>query len=315
MRLIFLYPRYWLTWMGLSSIRSIAILPYGAQRHVGSALGYLLLRLPLSTRRVAHGNIDLCMSHLPVADRTRLLADYFQSLGMSLCEVANACWSHDRRMQRLAEVTGLHHLHAALAKGRGAILIGGNFTTVAVAARALGSVVPLNVVYTPPSNRLLLLMINQRLGRHARLIGHDDMGTVGMALRRNEAVFYAPDHHHGSDGAVMVDFFGIPAATSTATSRLARLSGAPVLTYFPERLPGVAGYRLVIGSALVHFPSDDATADAARFNTLLEAQILKIPEQYQWAVRRLEHSGPSSARQGETPAIAAEPSTSRSLHH
>ncbi len=36
----------------------------------------------------------------------------------------------------------------------------------------------------------------------------------------------------------MVPFFTSPAATNTATSRLARMTGAAVLPYFPERLPG-----------------------------------------------------------------------------
>jgi len=85
-----------------------------------------------------------------------------------------------------------------------------------------------------------------------------------------------------------VKFFGIPAATTTATSRLARISGASVLTYFPERLPGTAGYRVHIGAALEDFPGADPGQDAARFNSLLEAQILRVPEQYLWMHRRFK---------------------------
>jgi len=89
----------------------------------------------------------------------------------------------------------------------------------------------------------------------------------------------------------MVDFFGIPAATTTATTRLARISGAAVLTYFPERLPGLAGYRLVIGPAFENFPGECAVADVERFNALLQAQILKVPEQYLWMHRRFKGLG------------------------
>jgi lauroyl/myristoyl acyltransferase len=52
-------------------------------------------------------------------------------------------------------VQGLEHLQAAFAKGRGAILIGGHFTTIEIATRILGTVVPLNVVYRPTKNALL----------------------------------------------------------------------------------------------------------------------------------------------------------------
>ena len=86
----------------------------------------------------------------------------------------------------------------------------------------------------------------------------------------------------------MVPFFGTPAATTTSTSRLARMTGAAVLTYFPERLPDGTGYRVLIGPELEDFPSDDPVADTARFGALLEAQIRHHPEQYLWIHRRFK---------------------------
>jgi KDO2-lipid IV(A) lauroyltransferase len=61
-----------------------------------------------------------------------------------------------------------------------------------------------------------------------------------------------------------------------------------VLTYFPERLPGNAGYRVVIGAALEDFPGTDIVRDVERFNRLLEAQIRRVPEQYLWVHRRFK---------------------------
>jgi KDO2-lipid IV(A) lauroyltransferase len=108
------------------------------------------------------------------------------------------------------------------------------------------------------------------------------------ALKNNEAVWYAPDQSYRNKGAAMVKFFGIPAATTTATSRLARISGAQVLPYFPERLPGCAGYRVVIGPAFDNFPGANVIDDVERFNALLQAQILRVPEQYLWMHRRFK---------------------------
>jgi KDO2-lipid IV(A) lauroyltransferase len=86
----------------------------------------------------------------------------------------------------------------------------------------------------------------------------------------------------------MVPFFGVPAATNTATSRLARMTGAAVLPYFQERLPGSQGYRAVIYPTLDNFPSEDPAADAERFNKLIEQQIRRAPEQYLWIHRRFK---------------------------
>jgi len=288
MRLALLAPGYWPTWMGLSVLRILELLPYPAQRHAGSALGGLIRRLPLAYVRIARRNIELCMPDLSPQDRADLLDRHCRSLGMSLCETAVTWWSNDRRVNALAEVRGLEHLEAALAKGRGAIMIGGHFTTIEIATRILGTVVPLNVVYRPTKNALLSHIMFTSFSRHGKPIAHDDIRTMIRALKKNEAVWYAPDQSYRNKGAAMVKFFGLPAATTTATSRLARISGASVLTYFPERLAGNAGYRVVIGPALEDFPGVDAMGDAERFNRLLEAQIRRVPEQYLWMHRRFK---------------------------
>jgi Kdo2-lipid IVA lauroyltransferase/acyltransferase len=288
MRLALFAPRYWATWVGLSVLRTLEMLPYPAQRQVGSALGGLIRRLPLAYVRIARRNIDLCMPELSAVERGTLVDRHFQSLGMALCETANTWWSGDRRVNALAEVRGLEHLDAALAKGRGAILIGGHFTTIEIATRILGTVVPLNVVYRPTKNELLSHIMFTSFSRHGKPIAHDDIRTMVRALKKNEAVWYAPDQSYRNKGAAMVKFFGIPAATTTATSRLARISGAAVLTYFPERLPGNAGYRVLIGPALEDFPGADAIDDAERFNRLLETHVRRVPEQYLWMHRRFK---------------------------
>ena len=288
MRLELFLPKYWATWLGLSVLRAIELLPFSAQRHVGSALGRLIRRLPLAYVRIARRNLQLCMPALSPQEQADLVDRHCQSLGMGLCETANTWWSSDRRVNKLAQVLGLEHLQAALAKGRGAIMIGGHFTTIEIATRILGTVVPLNVVYRPMKNAVLSHTMLTSFSRHGKPIAHDDIRTMIRALKKNEAVWYAPDQSYRNKGAAMVNFFGIPAATTTATSRLARISGAAVLTYFPERLPGNAGYRVVIGPALEDFPGVDAICDVERFNRLLEAQIRRVPEQYLWVHRRFK---------------------------
>jgi KDO2-lipid IV(A) lauroyltransferase len=281
-------PRYWATWAGLSVLRIIEVLPFPAQLRLGVALGRLIRHLPLAYVRIARRNIQLCMPTLSPTEQAELVDRHCESLGMGLCETAITWWSTDRRVQKLAEVQGLEHLRAALAKGRGAIMIGGHFTTIEIATRVLGTVVPLNVVYRPTKNALLSHTMFTSFSRNGKPIAYDDIRTMIRALKRNEAVWYAPDQSYRNKGAAMVNFFGIPAATNTATSRLARISGAAVLTYFPERLPGGAGYRVRIGPALEDFPGVDAIGDAERFNRLLEAQIRRVPEQYLWVHRRFK---------------------------
>lgn len=287
----FFTPKYWLTWSGIGILRILELLPYAAQRFVGVCIGTLIRHLPLAYIRIARRNIELCFPRLAPIEQTALLERHCESLGIGLCEIATTWWSGNERVRKLAQVEGIAHLAAALAKGRGVILVGGHFTTIEIATRILGTVVPLNVVYRPPKNALLAHVMFRGFSRHGNPIAHDDIRSMIRALRHNEAVWYAPDQSYRNKGAVMANFFAIPAATSTATSRLARISGAAVLSYFPERLPGNAGYRVHIGPELQDYPSGNPLLDVDRFNGLLQAQILKVPEQYLWMHRRFKGLG------------------------
>src|SRR5450631_4494985 len=315
MQLEFFLPRYWATWVGVGVLRAIELLPFAAQRRVGATLGRLIRRLPLAYVRIARRNIELCMPTLSPQSRADLLDAHCQSLGVALCETADTWWSSDRRVHQLAEVQGVEHLHAALAKGRGAIMIGGHFTTIELATRILGTVVPLNVVYRPTKNELISHTMYTSFKKHGKPIPYDDIRSMIRALKNNEVVWYAPDQSYRNKGAAMVKFFGLPAATTTATTRLARISGAAVLTYFPERLPGAGGYRVVIGPPFEGYPGADPVHDVERFHALLEAQIRRIPAQYLWMHRRFkglaadypDYYGRDSRSRGPAPAAATAP--------
>jgi KDO2-lipid IV(A) lauroyltransferase len=313
MPLTYLLPKYWITWAGLGVMRVVELLPYRVQTQVGNLIGWLLRHLPLSYLRIARRNIALCLPELSGPQREDLLDRHCRSLGMALCETADTWWSSDRRLNELAEVQGLHHLEAALAKGRGAILVGGHFTTIEISTRILGTVVPLNVIYRPMKNALLSHIMFESFCRHGHPIPKDDIRSMVRALKNNEAVWFAPDQSYRNKGAAMVNFFGIPAASNPATSRLARISGAAVMTYFGERLPGTAGYRVVIGPAFENFPGADPVADLERYNRLLESQVRLVPEQYLWVHRRfkgLSHDYPDYyGRDSRNPASRRSPTS------
>jgi Kdo2-lipid IVA lauroyltransferase/acyltransferase len=282
-------PRYWPTWLGLGLLRTFAVLPFGWLISMGTGLGALMLRLRLPFTRTAQRNMELCLPQMSAADREKLLARHFASLGISLFETAFTWWASPERFRRIVKVEGREHLEAALARGHGVILLTAHFTTLEIGARILASVEPTSFLYRPTRNEVLawsLARCRSRFG--GRPIPRDDIRAVIKALKHNECVWYAPDQSYRKKGAQMVELFGIPAATNTFTSRLARMTGATVLPYFFERLPGAQGYHAVIHPALDDFPSDCPVADTERYNHLIEAQVRKVPEQYLWIHRRFK---------------------------
>ena len=284
-----LKPRYWPTWVALSVLRLFEPLPFAVLVWLGRRVGDVLRYLPLSFVRIARRNLELCLPTSSSAEREAILREHFRSVGIGLFETAMSWWSSDERIRSLTTLEGAEHLQAALASGRGVILLSAHFTTLEVGARAVCSRVPTSIMYRPTSNLVLERFLMRNRGRHAkRAIPRDDVRALISALKANEPVWYAPDQSYRKKGAQMVPFFGIPAATNTATSRLARMTGAAVLPYFPERLPGSRGYRMVIHPPLDDFPSGDPAADAERFNRLIEAQVRKVPAQYLWIHRRFK---------------------------
>ena len=282
------HPRYWPTWIALGVLRAFSQLPYPVLLWLGRRIGDLLVRLPLSFVRIARRNLELCLPELSPVQRERLLKEHFHSIGIGMFETAIAWWSPDERIERLTRLEGEEHLQAALARGRGAILLSAHFTTLEIGGRVLCDRMPTNIMYRPTKNPVLERFLASNRSRKARrAIKRDDIRTLVTALKSNEPVWYAPDQSYRKKGAEMVPFFGIPAATNTATSRLARMTGAAVLPFFPERLPR-GGYRMVIHPMLEDFPSDSPAADAQRFNELLEAQVRRVPGQYLWLHRRFK---------------------------
>jgi KDO2-lipid IV(A) lauroyltransferase len=289
MRLRLLAPRYWLTWAGLGLLRLVAFLPFGALVRLGRGLGAVLRHLPTNFVSTARRNIELCLPELSPLERERLLREHFASLGVALLEIPFAWWSSPERLAKLVRIEGAEHLRGALARGHGAIVLTAHFTTMEMAGRALVSVAPAGFLYRPPKNEVIAYAFEHyRVGYGGRGIPRDDIRAFIGALKNNECVWYAPDQAYRKKGAQMVPMFGIPAASNTLTSRLARMTGAPVLPYFLRRLPGTRGYQGVIHPPLENFPSDCAVADTERFNHMIEAQVRLVPEQYLWIHRRFK---------------------------
>ncbi|HUA88329.1 MAG TPA: hypothetical protein VL994_02775, partial [Steroidobacteraceae bacterium] len=136
-------------------LRLLALLPFPVLLATGRGLGTLLRRLPLRFVRTARRNIELCFPELDRAARERLLAQHFRSLGMALMEIPLAWWITPRRLARLVRIEGAEHLQAAIARGRGVILLTAHFTSLELAGRTLLALAPVKFLYRPTKNAVL----------------------------------------------------------------------------------------------------------------------------------------------------------------
>lgn len=282
-------PRYWPTWALLGFMRGTALLPVSGQLRLGRWFGWLLRRVKKREERVARRNIALCFGDLDAEAQRRLLDRHFEAVGMSFVEMGIGWFTPLERLLERVSVHGRENLEQALANGRGVLLVGGHFTPLEVGFAILEALTPrVRTMYRPQRNAMMDVMI--RRGRHRfakQQIPRDNVRALVRSLRDGYAVGYLPDQTYLGNQSELLPFFGEPAVTNTATSRLAALSGAAVLTYFFRRLPN-GDYRVDIGKPLADFPGESPARDAQRLFGLLEDYIRLAPEQYLWLYKKFK---------------------------
>lgn len=289
----FVSPRYWPTWLLLGLLHFAARLPPRAQQRLGRGLGRLLRHIKRREARVAARNLELCFPSLGADERRTLLRRHFESVGLSFVEMGVGWFTPiDRLLARVA-IHGREHLDRAFAEGKGALLFAAHFTTLEVGVAVLEAIAPrASCMYRPQRNAMMDVMI--RRGRHRfakEQIPRDNVRALVRSLRDNFAVVYLPDQTYLGKQSELLPFFGEPAVTNTATSKLASISGAAVLPYFFRRLPD-GDYRVDIGPPLEEFPSDAPLEDTRRLFALLEDYIRLVPDQYLWLYKKFKGRPP-----------------------
>jgi KDO2-lipid IV(A) lauroyltransferase len=281
-------PRYWPTWLLAGWMWITAQLPWratiGLHAFLGRALSFLLVKQKRTVRR----NLEICFPALPEAEVARLIRQHFENISACLAEMALGWFGNPRRRAQLFDIAGEEHLQAALAKGHGIILLSGHFTPIEICVPVVKTLVPLFAfMYRPRRNALMNEL--QSLGRHKAAhvtFANDDVRGMVRALRTNGTVWYAPDQASRARSAELLPFFGEPAMTSTALSRVAKASGAAVVPFFFRRRRD--GYSLRFEPALADFPTADVVADTIRVFGIIERFVRECPEQYMWNHRKFK---------------------------
>ena len=285
----FLHPRHWLTWIGLALLYVVAWLPLSWRLGIGALLGRLTWLFARERRYITTINIRLCFPELAPPDQDALVYRCFIENGIGLIETTTGWMRPPEHFQHLLILSGTEHIDAALAQGRGVLLVGAHYTTLDFSANLLGVAYPFAVTYRPHRNPLFnALMLRGRLRNCNGVFDRHDIRGAFRHLKQNKIVWYAPDQDYGPDQAVFAPFFGRPAATITATTRFASFNNSPVVLLRHHRLTDKKKYVMEFIPVPTPFPSGDAVADATLINQMLETAIRMEPAQYMWMHKRFK---------------------------
>lgn len=274
-------------WLGLLRLLH-AVLPVAVLARLGEALGALLYRLAGGRRRIGATNLRLCFPDLAEAERTTLLKAHFRALGRATLLEAVSWWGDRAEVERLTRFEGLEHLQPHL--GKPLIWLAPHFVGLNIGGvRVTAGFAPIVSLYARIKNpRVDRLMLNARtrFGASEMYSRGDGIKPVIRAIRKGRPFYYLPDMDYGARDAVFVPFFGVPAATITGLSRIARATGAavvPCITRWQDD-----GYVTRFYPAWQGYPTDDVEADTRRMNAFIEERIREMPDQYFWLHKRFK---------------------------
>lgn len=281
--------------IGLGVLWTLQWLPLPVLAAFSRGLGALLYRLARSRRKVGLRNLELCFPDMPLAERKALLKRHFQWLTQSLLDRAVLWWAPESRIRRLIQVEGDIGLAERVwqQEQRATMWLCPHFVGLDVAGAAilLKQPRPGASIYQAQSHPLMDRLMKQgrlRFGDAEIFPRQDSIKPLLRAVKAGRGFFNLPDMDFGMQDATFVPFFGVPAATLMAPSRLARMLDMVVQPVIAELLPRGRGWKVKFLPPLQGFPTRDAEADTAAMNRFIEQQILLQPEQYLWVHKRFK---------------------------
>lgn len=285
----FLAPRYWLYWLGVLSLRLLSLLPLRALWLVSAVVGEIVFWLHARGRRVALKNTALCFPELLPETRRRLVRRHFRALAQALLSLPIAWWGSKRRLKRLVRIRDRHHYDQMLGAGRRVILLAPHFVGLDFGGIRLSQERPVVSMYRGPRGRFGDYLLRRRARFGAALIERSAaLRSLIRFIREGRPFYYLPDQDPGAGAFVFAPFFGVPAATVKALSRIAELTEAVVIPCFTRQLPYGRGYEVVFHAPLTPFPSNDPVQDARCMNAAIEKGVMEMPEQYMWTYKRFK---------------------------
>jgi KDO2-lipid IV(A) lauroyltransferase len=270
-------------------------LPFSVIARVGSLAGAGMFWLIPERRRVTRINLAKCFPTMSEAERERLARAHFRAFVRAFVERGVLWWAPPERIQRMVQVEGLEHLEPL--KGKRVIALAPHFVGLDAAVSRLSMDILMAGIYSRQKDPLFdRLMYRGRARFKVHMISRQESIRKGLAALKAGAMFYyLPDLDFGPKSSIFVPFFGVPAATVTGLSYIARITGASVVPCVTRMLPR-GGYVVRLYPAWKDFPSGDDAADTRRMNAFIEERVLEMPEQYHWLHKRFKTRPPGEPK-------------------
>jgi KDO2-lipid IV(A) lauroyltransferase len=284
------WMEYAAAWIGL---KTLGLLPRAAARAVGAAFAAAAYGIRTPLRRAAMFNLRLAFPEWDDAVRARAIRGMVRQIGWMAGEFSQFPKYTCATIEKIVKVEGFEHFDCARRRGKGVLLLTGHMSAWELApfAHALYGH-PLHFLVRPIANGRVDALINSyRCGSGNRPIEKNRSArSILKVLADGGTVGVLADHNTAIEEGVFVNFFGVPASTTSGIARLALRTGAAVvpgfLSWDEKQKKYILQFQPAVELARTENEEADMVENTARFSRVIEDYVRAHPDQWLWIHKR-----------------------------
>jgi Kdo2-lipid IVA lauroyltransferase/acyltransferase len=264
-------------------------LPRQLARGLGVRVARTLFAVTPKLRRIAEVNLKLAFPEWTDIQRAATVRGMVRSLGWMAAEFAMMPRYTRKNIEDIILLDGQENFLEGQRLGKGVL-----FLTAHMGAWELSSYAharygyPLHYMARPLDNARLDALVNRYRGLSGNkpIFKNDSARAMLKILKDAGTIGILADQNTLPEEGVFVDFFGVPACTTSGIARVALHTGAAVVPGYAAWDASLQKYRLRFEAPLELVRTGDAERDIFEntqlFARVTEEIIRKYPEQWVW---------------------------------
>ena len=276
-----------------SLLGAIGVLPLETSMRFGKAVGKFLAKRFPKLQKTARRNLEIAFPEITEEEKEKIIQGTFASLGRQLGFVANFRKFKHEDILDLIEVVGKEHFDRAHTSGRGVLFFTGHFGSWEVfnlLPPAFGYT--MNILVRRIDNPLVENFVDNlrtRLGC-VTLDKKQSARRMFRVLENGGILGILADLNVQEREGVFVDFFGVPASTTTSIAKLALNTNAVVLPAFAVWEETKQKYVVYLEPPVEYEKTENTDEDirllTQKITNVVEKYVRRYPEQWLWIHKR-----------------------------
>lgn len=259
----------------------------------GKAVGRFFAKRFPKLQRTARRNLEIAMPGISDDERERIVIGVFESLGRHLGFVSHFKRFKHEDVRELVDVVGKENFYDVHPRGKGVLFFTGHFGSWEVfnlLPPAFGY--GMNILVRRIDNPMVEGFVDRMRTRFGSVTLDKTRSarTMFRVLKKGELLGILADLNVQEKEGVFVDFFGVPASTTTSIAKLALATGAAVLPAFAVWDESKTKYVVHLEPEIKYDPDDDSDAGVRdltqKITSVVEKYVRLYPEQWLWIHKR-----------------------------